>query len=216
MPLSKTATVADNRAYRDRYLDEIAPSGIVGRRIKFVKGAFVTHDDDQEIPPDDEFIALCDQTLVGWLRFHGENEPPTQIMGLWFEDFVMPARETLGDMDETKWEIGLSGAPEDPWLHAHYVVVQHTRTLELFTFVTTSPTGRRAVGTLLRHFRRMCATHPGEMPVVQLRAGGFQHRDSRVGWVATPMFVVVGRHPADGVAKPDAAHGRHPRRRDNV
>ena len=40
---------------------------------------------------------------------------------------------------------------------------------------------------------------------MQLRAGGFQHRDPRVGWVATPMFVVVGRHPADGVAKPDTS-----------
>lgn len=81
--------------------------------------------------------------------------------------------------------------------------MQHTRTSELATFVTYPPTGRRAVGTLLRHFRRMCSTHPGSMPIVQLRAGGFQHRDTRVGWVATPMFVVVGRHPPDGAAEPD-------------
>ena len=203
----KTATVTDNRPYRDRYLDEISPSGLVGRRIKFVKGTFVTHDDDQEIPPDDELIALCDRTLVGWLKFNGENELPTQIMGLWFEDFEKPERETLGDMDQTKWEIGLSGAAEDPWLHANYLVLQHARTSELFTFVTTSPTGRRAVGALLRHFRYMCSAHPGTLPVVQLRAGGFQHRDPRVGWVATPTFVAVGRHPADGVAKPDAPMG---------
>jgi hypothetical protein len=108
------AAVADTRPYRDRYLDETAPSGLVGRRIKFVKGAFVTHDDAQEIPPDDEFIALCDQTLVGWLKFNGENETPTQIMGLWFEDFIMPARETLGDLDRRQWESGVDGVNGRP------------------------------------------------------------------------------------------------------
>jgi hypothetical protein len=35
--------------------------------------------------------------------------------------------------------------------------------------------------------------------------GGFQHRDERVGWVATPVFAVVGRTPKDSAAKPDTS-----------
>jgi hypothetical protein len=58
--------------YRNRYLDEVAPSGIAGRLIKFNKdGAYVTIDDDQEVAENAEFILLADDTLVGWIKFNG-------------------------------------------------------------------------------------------------------------------------------------------------
>ena len=44
-------TVPDNRDYRSRYLDGVAPASVVGRMIKFTKdGKFITTDDDQEVP----------------------------------------------------------------------------------------------------------------------------------------------------------------------
>jgi hypothetical protein len=117
----------------------------------------------------------------------------------------MPKRDTLGDTDQAKWEIGLDGKPQDPWQHHVYLVLQRADTGELFTFVTSSDTGRRAVGNLLRHYDRMQRTHPDMYPVVRLKLGGFQHRDERVGWVNTPVFAVVGRQPKDSAAKPDGS-----------
>ena len=114
----------------------------------------------------------------------------------------MPPRESLGDTDETKWPIGLSGRPDDPWKHQNYVVLQNTATSELYTFVTSSLTGRRAVANLLRHYNRMQWTYPDQYPVVRLKPGGFQHRDDRVGFVPTPAFAVVGRTPKHSAAKP--------------
>lgn len=84
-------------------------------------------------------------------------------------------------------------------------VLQQTETRELFTFVTTSETGRRALGNLLRHYNRMRKANPGEVPVVRLRVGGFNHRDPRVGWVPVPTFAIVGRTPRDSAAKPDTS-----------
>jgi hypothetical protein len=109
--------IPDTRTFEQRYIDEIAPANIVGRMIKFSKdGAFVTADDDEPVDEKAEFIALCDETLVGWIRFHvGEDTPPDRVQGLLYDGFVMPARDTLGDADETRWQSGLSGAPEDPW-----------------------------------------------------------------------------------------------------
>jgi hypothetical protein len=129
------------------------------------------------------------------------------VQGLLYDGFVKPARATLGDLDESKWLEGLSGKPEDPWKHQMCLVLQHTATLELFTFVTTSDTGRRSVGNLLRHYDRMRRAGSDEVPVVRLRVGGFNHRDPRVGWVPTPMFAVVGRTPRDSAAKPDTSIG---------
>jgi hypothetical protein len=66
-------------------------------------------------------------------------------------------------------------------------------TQELFTFVTSSVTGRRAVGTLLKHYDRLRRNGGDDYPVVRLRTGGFKHRDERVGWLTTPVFVVYGK-----------------------
>jgi hypothetical protein len=197
----------DTRSFEQRYIDEIAPANIVGRMIKFGKdGAFITADDDEPVDEQAEFVALCDETLIGWIRFHIEEDtPPDRVQGLLYDGFVMPARTTLGDADETQWQPGLSGAPEDPWKHQICLVLQNTATRELSTFVTTSQTGRRAIGNLLRHFDRMQRQGGNELPVVKLKPGGFNHRDPRVGWVATPQFQIVGRAPRDSAAKPDTS-----------
>ena len=198
--------VPDNRTDVQRYIDEIAPASIVGRMIKFSKdGEYITTDDDAVIGDAVDFTALVDQTLIGWIKFNGEGAPPDRHMGLLYEGFMMPARESLGDLDQSKWQIGLDGKPQDPWSYQVYLVLQRADSGELFTFVTSSITGRRAVGTLLRHYDRMQRTHPDQYPVVRLKIGGFQHKDDRVGWVKTPVIAVVGRTPKDSAAKPDTS-----------
>ena len=71
-----------NRSAINRYLDMSAPASIVGRMVKFSKdGKFVTSDDGAAISEDEDFIALTDETLVGWLRFN-DDAPPDRVMGL--------------------------------------------------------------------------------------------------------------------------------------
>jgi hypothetical protein len=195
----------DPRTTHEQYLDDIAPSGVVGRLIKFTKeGKFTYLDDDEEISPEEDFTALIDQTLVSWVRFH-DGAPPERRGGLLYQGFRLPPRETLGDVNPAKWPIGLSGNPEDPFKHEVLLVLQRPATMELATFGTTSKTGRRAVGNLLRHYDRLQRTDPGAFPVVRLKASGFQHSDQRIGWVPTPLFVVVGRSPGHTAAIPDTS-----------
>lgn len=198
----------DTRTDVQRYIDEIAPANIVGRMIKFSKdGRFITPDDGAPVDEAAEFVALCGETLIGWIRFHrDDNEtPPDRIQGLLYDGFKLPPRASLGDTDETKWQLGLSGAPEDPWKHQMCLVLQHAKTREMFTFVTASDTGRRSVGGLLRHYDRMQRAGTDEVPVVRLRTGGFNHRDPRVGWVPIPIFAIVGRTRRDSAARPDTS-----------
>jgi hypothetical protein len=207
VPTNSNATalaMPDTRTDVQRYLDEIAPASIVGRLVKFTKdGQFATSDDGTVIGDSIDFIALVDQTLIGWVKFGQEGEPPERHMGLLYDGFVMPPRDSLGDLNRAKWEIGLDGQPADPWQHHVYLVLQRGDTSELFTFATSSMTGRRAIGTLLRHYDRiMQRARSGEYPVIRLKVGGFQHRDDRVGWVKVPVLAVVGRAPKDGTATP--------------
>jgi hypothetical protein len=196
----------DNRTPAQRYLDEIAPASMVGRKIRGSKDAvFVTPDDGETVPDDIDFVALCDQIMVGRIRFNGEGNPPDYRMGLLYDGFVPPRDEELPDRDQSQWQLGLDGQPSDPWAHFIYVVLQRGDTGELFTYTTSSKTGRRAIGNLLRHYDRLQKTHPDMYPIVRLKAGGFNHRDPRVGWVPVPAFAVVGRHPKDNAAKPDGS-----------
>lgn len=195
----------DNRTAIEKYVDEIAPSMIAGKLVKFSKeGKFIVAESEEEISPDDDFVALCDETLVGWIKFN-DDAPPDRHQGLLYDGFVMPARESLGDLDVTEWPAGLSGQPADPWQHQICLVLQSPTTQELFTFVTSSQTGRRAVGNLLRHYDRMRRTDKDSYPVVRLKPSGFAHRDERVGWVHVPAFAVVGRVPKNSAAVPDTS-----------
>jgi hypothetical protein len=210
------AAAPDNRTSAQRYLDEVAPASIVGRMSKFSKdGLFITRDDGKPMSNTAPYVALCDQTLVGRMKFNGNGERPDRHMGLLYDGFVPPARETLGDTDESKWEIGLDGQPADPWQHHIYLVLQNTETQELFTFVTSSKTGRRAVGNLLKHYDRVSKTDASFYPLVNLEVGGFKHSDPRVGWVATPVFAVVGRIPRADAAKPETL-SRHDELNDDI
>ena len=60
------AATVDNRTPEQRYIDEVAPSSIVGRLIKFGKdGRFITNDDGDAISEDTDFFALCGDVQIG-------------------------------------------------------------------------------------------------------------------------------------------------------
>lgn len=208
LPATRQATAPatpDLRSPRQRYLDDVAPSGIVGRLIKFdgKEGKFIFVDTEETVSDAEDFVALADQTLAAYVKFQSE-QAPARIGGLLYApDFALPPRDRLGDNDPKRWEIGLSGRPEDPWKEELMVVLKCPATMELLTFSTVSKTGRRAVGNLLKHYDRLQATSPGSFPVVRLKPGGYQ--DSRYGWVHVPNFIVVGVSAGHTAAIPDTS-----------
>jgi hypothetical protein len=205
-----SVAVPDTRTPHQKYLDEVAPSMIAGRPVKFdgKDGKFTYEDTGEEIGPDSDFIALCDETLVGWIKFYHDGETsPDRIQGLLYDGFAMPPRDDLGDLDRSKWELGLDGQPADPWQHQMNLVLQTPGTHELATYRTTNKTGRRAVGNLLKHYDRMRRKDDDHYPVVRLKVSGYNHKDERVGWVHTPVFAVVGKAPKASAAIPDTSPG---------
>jgi hypothetical protein len=175
------------------YLDEIA-GGSPGRTIRFdgKVGKFITADDKKEVDAGRRFAARCDQCLVGWLKFNGAGQRPDRIQELWHAGYQLPAREGLGDLDRSKWPDGLNGEPANPWVHALALVLQETdEAAGMFCFETRSITGRKAVGTLLRHYQRMRHDGKEAFPIVSLRAGGY-NSNRGFGWVPVPVFAIIG------------------------
>ena len=202
----RVPTTPDHRSPRQRYLDDVAPSGIVGRLVKFdgKDGKFIFVDTEETISDKEDFVVLADQTLAAWIKFRTRPGANCASAACCTPRLRAATREQLGDNDPTKWEIGkYSGGPEDPWKEEMMLVLKRPATMELLTFSTLNKTGRRAVGTLLKHYDRLQVSSPGSYPVVRLKVGGYQ--DSRFGWVHAPNFVVVGASPGHTAAIPDTS-----------
>jgi hypothetical protein len=189
-----TLRVADATDYLNEFV------GLGGTNIKFdgKVGKFVCTQDGTPLPDNFELTCLFLLTEGGWIRFNGKGNPPDTRMGQIFGGFMPPRREDLGDLDKTQWPAGLSGRAEDPWQHQIKVPFVDKDGAS-YIFSTTSITGRRAVGNLLSHCNRLAKKEPDLWPVVQLRVGGYNHRDDRIGWVATPVFAITGKAPRDGI-----------------
>ena len=69
---------------------------------------------------------------------------------------------------------------------------------EIYVFQTMSVTGLRAVANLLRQSSRIANKNPDHLPVIKLRAGGFNHH--KYGWVRAPAFEFVGKAPKTNAA----------------
>jgi hypothetical protein len=137
-----------------------------------IDGDFPSMSGDK-IPPGSIFVALVSGITHGFIRFHGEGQTPT-IKETRISD-TTPAitRGELGDLDPTKWEPGLDGAPRDPWQEQLCVpMVEHKEGRkiggEVFRFVARSATAIRAV----RRFLGVVRYHPngkaGWLPVVKI------------------------------------------------
>lgn len=202
---AKLTTVAsqppDTRTELERYFDEVSPaSGFAGRLIKFdhQSGVFSTGDDGEPIADGSEYIAVCDQVLAGWIRFNGSGLEPDRILGLLYDGFIPPPRETLSDPQ-------LAGTDGDVWKRQHLLPLQHKVSRDLFTFSVVSKTGNAAVTTLLRSYDRMRRTRPDKLPVIRLKATGYQPNIPGVGYQYKPILVGVGEHDRNDTATPDTS-----------
>jgi hypothetical protein len=163
------------------------------RRVKFngQLGTFNYADTKDVIPADIKFIARCDNVQVGRVKFNGAGSAPDKRGEIWTEQFVdLPPREELGDLDQSKWELGLDGQPRDPWLEFVELILLQGE--DVCCFGTQSVTGIRAVRTLLKHYVKLKRKWNGRgevYPIVQLVPGSYK---KGVQTVHVPTFAICG------------------------
>jgi hypothetical protein len=151
------------------------------------------------VKDDAAFFFLCDQVWGGWINFDRNGGPPTRVQGLLNDGFRPPPRESLGDLDESQWEIGLSGRPQDPWAHQLILLLQECGSGELYAFVATNPTSRGACTDLIAHCQRRKRSGKDDYPMVKLGTGSFERREPPRVKVWKPVFHIVGHQKKDSL-----------------
>jgi hypothetical protein len=119
----------------DRHLAEWGGTG--GRLFQFngSTGIYRTTDDGVEVPVGTEFVALLHETRKGFIKFNSAGVPPDVRMVRIDETADVPERDELGDIDPTKWPVGLSGVQEDPWKEQFAIPMQrHDAGGELYVY----------------------------------------------------------------------------------
>jgi hypothetical protein len=171
-----------------------------GELMKFVKGEFLTG--GIVVPLGTRFVAHVLGAERGWIRFNGEGEPPTQVIGKIAHGYELLPREKLGDNDDMQWQIGLDGEPDDPWKKVVYLpmilVDEGPNEGMVLTFSTMTETGRRAVSNLYTRFETLSWKYRGQLPIVEI---GCKTLDNDFS-TRVPVFPIVGWQPIGGEGAP--------------
>ena len=188
------------------------PSFFFGRSLKFKKGEWVLLGDEREkIPDRSRWIGIMAETRHGWRKFvemateDGDTKKvPEYRIGKISEGYEVPALETLGDRDKSKWKTGLNGKLEDPWRQVGTLPLLSLNGEQIVTFVTDTPTGLPRFYQLMERYAWIGRQHLGQYPIIELRASSYP--DRRYGRVPVPDFEIVG-----WVGRPDPARllGHH-------
>ena len=167
--------------------------------LKHRKGIYEVHGTSGgTIPLNSKFLVL--NVMHGWVRI----EKGKKIQRIAREPGKhFPDRNELGDMDQDKWPVGLSGEPSDPWMIAYDMHIKSLSDGRGFLFTTNNKTGCDAVRDFAeavvwqRQFKG-----PNAKPIVELGSRTFI---GRYGPVAVPDFRIVDWFvPANGAEAPVA------------
>lgn len=181
----------------ESYGEQASQKTIVGKLLKFSKGDYTAGEKDEDVPIGTQLIANMDQLLVGWIRWSG-GKPTDQIMGAVTKGYQAPKRNTLGDDNESGWDLDDNGKPKDPWSFTNYLVLKaldddKTFSGELFTFSTSSRGGLSAMGELCKAYGKSMRAKPNDWPIVQLKIDSYIH--ASFGKIKVPVLDIVGWAP---------------------
>jgi hypothetical protein len=167
---------------------------IRGTLLKFADWRWTAGKEATAVENGTKLVALA--TVAMWVRW--EDSKPVEYR---FREpgRRLPDREELGHDDESLWDKGPSGEPQDPWRNTRLVYLIDPSSAEAFTFSTSSWGGRNAVSDLGDQIARMRSVHADAVPLVELRAA---EMPTRFGKKSKPVFKVVGWKTADQGSMP--------------
>jgi hypothetical protein len=169
--------------------DEASSRMIRGSLLKFADWRWTTGKEGTHVPDGTTLVAIA--TAAAWVRWQGGKPVETRVRR---PGERLPERETLGFTDESEWEAGSDGDPQDPWQSTRYIYFVNPQA-EAFTFSTSSWGGREAAVDLADTIARMRRVHPDAVPIVELRA---REWPTKYGRKSKPFFKITGWKTAGG------------------
>lgn len=158
------------------------------KMLKFKKGKYIDSD-AVEILKGTKYIAHAVGYTKCWIKFLNGEFVAKHLYRVNRKEFP-PERDQLDDNDPTKWPIGISGGPSDPWVLQSILPLEDEKG-DVLLFVSSSFGGKRAVADVCRAYAlRTKRTGTSEQPIVVLKEAIMPTK--RFGDVPRPFFEIVG------------------------
>jgi len=189
------ATKETGQAARNVYQqfgDETRTTNIEGDLLRFTKqGEWIHGQEEEELKKGTELIMGINTMKRGWQKWR-DQKPVDFRMGLLSDGFRPPSRDELGDTDEDLWE-EMGDVKRDPWQETYQVLMLDPKTKEVYTFSTSSKSGRTALGEISTAYgdRLQDGEDKEAMPIVKLMASFYKHKTH--GKVMIPIFELTGK-----------------------
>jgi hypothetical protein len=172
---------------------------LLGTLLLFKKRVWEKGETKEQLEEGTRAIALMREARHGYV-FWKDKKPIYQAdkIGKLADGFQVPDRETLSNVDENKWPIGLSGKREDPWRHTVFLPMQLVGDDEILTFTSSSEGGRSAFYHLSKRYAWLGRKFVGQYPIIELGVEEYEHK--QYGKLTKPTLEIV-----DWSGRPDVA-----------
>jgi hypothetical protein len=155
--------------------------------LKFIKGKYFIN--KVEVALGTRYVAHTTQWTKAWIKF-ADGGVVDQRMGKVADGFALSPRESLGDTDESKWELDRDGKPKDPWSPQYLLPMESLENGDVVVFTTPSVGGKRAVADLCQAYTRHTKKGSRALPIVGLATAEMSTK--KWGSVPRPEFKIVG------------------------
>jgi hypothetical protein len=181
--------------------------GLYGDLLKFSgkTGTWTAGAQSIEIPIGTQLVAIVPEMLVGFVQWK-DGELVDQAMQPLTEAYDPRAlRVSLGNTDRERWTKNDEGQVEDPWREAALLPLKNLKTGAEYTYSTSSLGGCRCVKQLVAAYawqvRAAPETTADQLPVVELGARSYKHRDRKRGTIFNPVLTGVDWVPASAAVE---------------
>jgi hypothetical protein len=155
----------------------------------------------QRVKDGTEFVMNLANTVETWQTFV-DGRPRFAPLAYVVNGEGRAPREEMGQLDESKWDVGDDGSAMDPVQAITVCPIRHKGKTDLHHITLGSVSSRIAFDNLLGDWLDQYEANPGKLPVVRLlEAEERQTRDGKMSYLV-PAFEIVGWEKATTVDNP--------------
>ena len=214
------ATAATSEEAFERNLAEWGSGGGTLLTPNGLDGGFQTTGSDKVDVAGIIFVAHLDECRKEWIKFNGEGNLPDVVgIGI-YENAELPAREELGDLDQSLWPLNRRNEITDPWSEQYRVpIVATDASGAIYELTSRSLTSKYAFRGLIDRYGKHPQRRKGLVPLITLETGTYFNKNLNAD-KPKPVYKIVGWVEKDGSAptkKSDLiTSGVHPELNDDI
>ncbi len=163
-----------NKDWDDDYIEEEGGPTAEYLRFNSTKGDWIYGSENTELPCGAKCLAFVPGMRRGYIKFNGTGQEPEKCMAF-AASSTKVTRESLGDLDETKWPT-VNGKAQDPWQQYREIDLYDIESGQQYTWTSSNKGSVFAVMHLVDQYRNGKHTHLGKLPVIELERSSYPHR----------------------------------------